>query len=175
MNPTPARTASAPVLWFYAMLAGLLAAAATTGFRAAIVGVQWLGTGQLGSSLVEAARHVPPWQRVAIGAVGGLLAGLVLEWGARWAARGLQGARHIDYLDAARTRTVDLNDRTTWVRSVSALLSVGSGASIGREGPMIQLAAWLSAKLAHFALLSTEQRTVILICGVSSPRSRMRR
>ena len=168
MSQTPARTASAPVLWFYAMLAGLLAAAATAGFRATIVGVQWLGTGQLGSSLVEAARHVPPWQRVAIGAVGGLLAGLVLEWGAHWAARGPQGARHIDYLDAARTRTVDLNDRTTWVRSISALLSIGTGASIGREGPIIQLAAWLSAKLAHLAPLSTEQRTVILICGVSS-------
>ncbi|MCD6672199.1 MAG: chloride channel protein [Burkholderiaceae bacterium] len=167
VNPTPARTAPAPVLWLFAILAGLLAVAATTGFRAAITAVQWLTTGQVGS-LVESARHLPPWQRVLIGAVGGLLAGLVLHWGGRWATRGPQGGTHVDYLDAARTRTVDLNDRTTWVRSVSALLSVGSGASIGREGPMIQLAAWLSAKLAHFAPLSTEQRTVIMICGIAS-------
>lgn len=167
MKPPPARTARAPVLWLYAMLAGVLAAAATTGFRAAITGVQWLGTGQVGS-LVDAARHVPPWQRVLIGTVGGLLAGLVLQWGGRWAARGPQGELHIDYLAAARTRSVELNDRTTWVRSLSALLSVGSGASIGREGPMIQLAAWLAAKLAHFAPMSNEQRTVIMICGIAA-------
>jgi CIC family chloride channel protein len=60
-----------------------------------------------------------------------------------------------------------LNDRSTWVRSVSALLSVGSGASIGREGPMIQLSAWLASRLARAVALSPEQRQVLLVCGIA--------
>lgn len=167
MDSGAARTARPPVLWLFALVTGLLAAGATAGFRALIGGVEWLATGHTGS-LVEAARLLPPWHRALVGTVGGVLAGLALAWGNRWAARGPQGAAHVDYIEAARAGVTDLNDRTTWVRSVSALLSVGSGASIGREGPMIQLAAWLASRLAHFAPLSAQQRDVILICGIAS-------
>ncbi|WHZ12394.1 MAG: Chloride channel protein [Burkholderiaceae bacterium] len=159
--------APTPVLWFFALIAGVLAAIATSGFRALIAGVEWLSTGQTGS-LVEAARHLSPWHRVLIGAAGGLLAGLVLMWGRRWAARGPQGTEHIDYIEAARKGVVDLNNRTTIVRSLSALLSVGSGASIGREGAMVQLSSWFGALLAKVAPLSKAQRDVILICGIAA-------
>ncbi|MBS0498705.1 MAG: chloride channel protein [Burkholderiaceae bacterium] len=165
--PTPVdRAVRTPVLWLYAVLTGLLAVAVTSGFRALIGAVEWLSTGHTGS-LVEAARLLPPWQRALIGTVGGALAGLVLAYGNRWAARDAQGGRYTDYLAAARAGAVDLNDRSTWVRSVSALLSVGSGASIGREGPMIQLSAWLASRLARAVALSPEQRQVLLICGIA--------
>jgi hypothetical protein len=160
------RAVRTPVLWLYAVLTGLLAVAVTSGFRALIGAVEWLSTGHTGS-LVEAARLLPPWQRALIGTVGGALAGLVLAYGNRWAARDAQGGRYTDYLAAARAGAVDLNDRSTWVRSVSALLSVGSGASIGREGPMIQLSAWLASRLARAVALSPEQRQVLLICGIA--------
>ncbi|MBS0318567.1 MAG: chloride channel protein [Proteobacteria bacterium] len=162
--PAAART---PVLWFFALVAGVLAAVATSGFRALIAGVEWFSTGRTGS-LVEAARHLAPGHRVLIGAAGGLLAGLVLMWGRRWAARGPQGTEHLDYIEAAREGVVDLNNRTTVVRSLSALLSVGTGASIGREGAMVQLSAWFGALLAKVAPLSQEQRDVILVCGIAA-------
>ena len=142
-----------PVLWAFALVVGLLAALATTGFRWLITGVEWLGTGHTGS-LVEAARHLPPWQRMLVGTVGGVLAGCVLWWGGRWAARGRSGAHHVDYIEAARRGRAELNDRTTITRSASALLSVATGASIGREGAMVQLAAWFSTLLARWAPLS---------------------
>lgn len=168
MNPTDrTRAARTPVLWLYALATGVLAAGATIGFRALIAAVEWLGTGHAGS-LVEAARELPATQRVLVGASGGVLAGLVLQWGQRWAARGPQGARHLDYIEAARQGRVDLNDRTTLVRSISALLSIGTGASIGREGAMVQLSAWFSAILARLAPLSPEQRDVILVCGIAA-------
>ncbi len=166
MPAPPSRTVRPPVLWLYAAFTGLLAVAVTTGFHLLISGVEWLSTGHTGS-LVEAARTLPPWRRALIGAVGGVLAGLALAWGQRWAARDVQGGRFTDYLAAARAGAVDLNDRGTWVRSLSALLSVGSGASIGREGPMIQLSAWLASRLARSVALSDEQRRVILICGIA--------
>jgi len=156
-----------PVLWAFALVVGLLAALATTGFRWLITGVEWLGTGHTGS-LVEAARHLPPWQRMLVGTVGGVLAGCVLWWGGRWAARGRSGAHHVDYIEAARRGRAELNDRTTITRSASALLSVATGASIGREGAMVQLAAWFSTLLARWAPLSLEQRNVILVSGIAA-------
>ena len=167
MKPASAPAASTPVLWLFAVLAGALAAGAVAGFHALIAGVEWLATGYVGS-LVAAAKSLPPWHRALVGAVGGLLAGMVLQWGRRWAARGPDGAEHLDYIEAARQGRVDLNNRMTLVRSASSLLSVSTGASLGREGTMVQLGAWFAAKLAQFAPLSEQQRNVILICGIAA-------
>ncbi|MBS0609570.1 MAG: chloride channel protein, partial [Proteobacteria bacterium] len=46
--------------------------------------------------------------------------------------------------------------------------SVGSGASIGREGPMVQMAAWLAAPLARAPPLSDQHRTTLLVCGIAA-------
>lgn len=154
-------------LWLAAVAAGALAAAATVGFRHLIQLVEWLGTGHTGG-LVEAAVALPPWHRALVCTAGGLLAGLVLQWGGQWASRSARGGRHLDYIDAARDGRVDLNDRTTLTRTVSALLSVGTGASIGREGPMVQLAAWLSAGLARRVPIAPEQRNAIMVCGIAA-------
>ncbi len=154
-------------LWLAAVLAGFLAAAATLGFRLLIDGVEYIVTGRAGS-LVSAARTLSPLHRMVTVAAGGLLAGLVLHFGRRWATHGRAGAQHIDYIDAARTATVVLNDRTTLSRSASALVSVGTGASIGREGPMVQMAAWLTSWLARVLPMPPSERNAILVCGIAA-------
>ena len=154
-------------LWLWAVAAGALAAAATLAFRWLVQQVEWVATGH-GGGLVEAARALAPWHRAAVCAAGGALAGLVLQIGGRWAARGRDGNVHLDYIEAARAGRVDLNDRTTFTRTVSALLSVGTGASIGREGPMVQLSAWLTSWLARVVPIAPEQRSAIMVCGIAA-------
>ncbi|VTU35752.1 chloride channel protein [Variovorax sp. PBL-E5] len=162
-----APTARTVRLWIWAAVAGALAAAATMGFRWLTQQVERLATGHTGG-LVEAALSLPPWHRALVCAVGGLLAGLALHVGGLWAARGKRGNRNLDYIDAARAGRVDLNDRTTLTRTLSALISVGTGASIGREGPMVQLAAWLGARLARVVAIDPEQRNAIMVCGIAA-------
>jgi CIC family chloride channel protein len=154
-------------LWWWATISGVLSAVCVVGFRHAVAFVEWVGTGHSGG-LVEAARSIAPWRRVAVCLLGGILAGAVLEIGNRWAARAARGAVNLDYIDAAREGRVDLNDRTTISRTLSALLSVGTGASIGREGPMVQLSAWVSAWLARLSTVPAEQRSVLMVCGIAS-------
>lgn len=154
-------------LWLWAASAGAAAAAATLAFRWLTLQVEWLATRQT-SGLVEAARAIAAWQRPLVCAIGGLLAGLVLQYGARWVARGKQGDHYLDYIDAARQGRVDLNDRANAMRMLSAMLSIGSGASIGREGPMVQLAAWASAWLARIVPIPPEQRSAIMVCGIAA-------
>jgi len=166
MNSPFAKKASLLNLWLWAVLVGVLSAAVVIGFRGLIQAVEWLATGH-GGSLVETARALLPWRRALVSAVGGLLAGLVLHFGQRWAAHGPAGDRHVDYIDAVRSGEV-LNDRTTLTRTASALVSVGTGASIGREGPMVQMAAWSSARLASLVPMPAEQRNALLVCGIAA-------
>ena len=135
-------------LWIWAGIAGALGAASTIGFRWLTQQVEWLATGHTGG-LVETAMSLPAWHRALVCAVGGLLAGLVLRWGGRWAAKGPRGDRNLDYIEAARAGRVDLNDRTTFTRTLSALFSIGTGASIGREGPTVHVGAGLMVWVAQ--------------------------
>ncbi len=154
-------------LWLAAALAGVLAAAATQGFRLLIEAVEWLTTGRTGG-LVAISESLAPWHRALVVAVGGLGAGFALHWGLRWAARGPDGAEHLDYIEAAREGLHQLNDRTTFTRNIAALLSVGTGASIGKEGPMVQTSAWFASWLARLFPLSAEERNAILVCGIAA-------
>jgi CIC family chloride channel protein len=173
-EPVPAAGAArvpgvgaAALLWSAAVLVGILAALATLAFHALIGVVETVATGQ-GGSLVAAAMRLPPWRRALVGAAGGVGAGLVLLWGMRWAAHGPAGAKNLDYIDAARRGNYLLNDRTTFVRSLSALVSVGTGAPIGREGPMVQLSAWFASWTARILPLPDEYRNALLVCGVAA-------
>ncbi len=154
-------------IWTWAAVVGIGAAAVVVGFRWVMYEVEFVATGHRGG-LVDAALSLSPWMRVVVCTSGGLLAGLALYLGHKWAANGPRGAKNLDYIDAAREGRVDLNDRTTLTRTVSSLLSVGTGASIGREGPMVQMAAWTSSWLARLVAKAPEERNTLMVCGIAA-------
>lgn len=154
-------------LWFWAALVGAFSAGAVVAFRWAMQQIELIATGQTGG-LVQVARSLSPWSRVLVCAIGAIVAGLVLQVGLRWANGGPQGSVHVDYIDAARLGRSDLNPRTTWARTLSSLVSVGTGASIGREGPMIQLAAWLASVSGRVVSANADQRNALLVCGIAA-------
>jgi len=167
VNGASGPASAAARLWLAAAATGVLATVATLAFHAAIRVIEFLSTAT-DSGLVAAARELSPGHRFLVSSVGAILAGLVLQGGGRWAARGASGSAHIDYIDAAREGRVALNDRTTLVRSFSSLISVGTGASIGREGPMVQLAAWLATWVGRIFPMPASDRSVLLACGIAA-------
>ena len=155
-------------LWLWSAVVGALAMGATEGFRWLARWVDWLATGHHEIGLVASAQSLSPWHRALVCAVGGLVAGALLQAGLAWARRGPRGDEHLDYMDAARAGNPELNDRTTLARSVSALVSIGTGASIGREGPMVQLAAWLASLPARWLPFTVQQRNALMVAGVAA-------
>ena len=94
---------------------------------------------------VEVAGRLNDWERVLVPTLGGLAAGLVLHWGLRLV--GPQGST--DLLEVVVAGDGRLPFRTELVKTVSAIISIATGASIGREGGITQLAATLSSKLGQ--------------------------
>ncbi len=162
MTPSETSMKDTARLWFAAFLAGVLGAAAMYAFHTLSSGMEWLMTRHTGS-LVQDSLSLPVWVRILVPTAGGLFAGLALHFGKSWAT-----GPHIDYIDAAREGQIRLNDRTNAVRTLSSLFSVGSGAAIGREGPMVQLSAWFSSWLAIIFPLPENQRNAVLVCGIAA-------
>ena len=57
---------------------------------------------------------------------------------------------------------------TALAKSLASAISIGSGASIGREGPIIQMGAAISSLLSDIVNLSVEQRKILLAAGAAA-------
>lgn len=58
--------------------------------------------------------------------------------------------------------------RVVWVKFVAGALSVGGGASLGREGPSVQLASGLSSQLGGFLGMPKHKRRVACAAGAAA-------
>ncbi len=113
---------------------------------------------------VQAAEMFAPWQRLAVPTLGGLAAGLILYWGFRLI--GPQGSS--DLLEVVVAGDGRLPFRTESVKTASALVSIATGASIGREGGITQLSATLASKLGQIAKWPPYRLRLLVGCGAAA-------
>ena len=113
---------------------------------------------------VEVAGRLNDWERVLVLTLGGLAAGLVLHWGLRFV--GPQGSTNL--LEVVVAGDGRLPFRTELVKTVSAIISIATGASIGREGGITQLAATVSSKLGQLAKWPPYRLRLLVGCGAAS-------
>jgi CIC family chloride channel protein len=115
---------------------------------------------------VAIADHLPPWLRVLVPTVGGLLAGALLMLAH---AHGRATPKTTgDYMEATVLGDGRIPVRPSLVRSGSSLISISSGGSIGREGSMVHLAALsasLLGRLLHFPL---DRLRLLVACGAAA-------
>jgi len=96
--------------------------------------------------------------------LGGLLAGLTLQWGLRLVGR--QGSSNL--LEVVVAGDGRLPFRTGMVKTASSLISIGTGASIGREGGITQLAATLASKWGQLRNWPPYRLRLLVGCGAAS-------
>ncbi|HEX6200099.1 MAG TPA: chloride channel protein [Thermoanaerobaculia bacterium] len=116
------------------------------------------------SNLLEAAAEVPLWQAVAATTVGGVLIGLIVL-----AARGpAEGPGMGILIESVALRGGRVPIRPILVSSLAAIATVGSGGSLGREGPMIRLGAMLSSRLGTRFRLPAHRVKILVGCGAAA-------
>jgi len=125
--------------------------------------VQRLFMAQTGDP-VEAAEMFTTTQRLLVPTLGGLVAGLILYWGFRLI--GPQGSS--DMLEVVVAGDGRLPFRTESVKTASALVSIATGASIGREGGITQLSATLASKLGQIAKWPPYRLRLLVGCGAAA-------
>jgi chloride channel protein, CIC family len=142
---------------------GLVAGLIYQLFHAANHLVQWLAWGQAGEFLKIAALQ-PTWRLACVPAVGGLLAGLVLWFGLR--LLGNPGLTNLLEVVVAGDGRLPL--RAGLVNALSSLFSIGTGATIGREGLTIQLSATVCSKLGQLGRWPPYRLRLLVACGAAA-------
>ncbi len=152
------------VVWMLAIFIGALVALAAILFREAIGLVQFAWLGTRSERVVSAAASVPWYVIVAAPAIGGLAVGLLLQH-----IQPMQ--RTYSVADVIEARVKGGRGLAFWPGISSALitaLSLGSGASAGREGPVVHLGATIGETLGRLFNLPDSAHRILLACGVAS-------
>jgi len=159
-----ARPTDLQITLFWAGVIGFSGGLSSIAFRAATAEVHKLLTGSSAPGLVETFETLPPWGRLVVPAAGGLVAGLILYFGTRWRGR----VTTSDYMEAVVLGDGKISARRTLAKSVSALFSIASGGSIGREGPLVQLASVIASSLGRLQKWSTPRLRLLVGCGAAA-------
>ncbi|WP_028231276.1 ClcB-like voltage-gated chloride channel protein [Paraburkholderia mimosarum] len=161
------RLSDAHTMLIWSVIVGMAGAFATVIFREGIAYVQRLFTGMEGG-LVEMARQLPWHHRIWMPAVGGFIAGCLLVVARRESPGNGQKPLHTDYIEAvAIGEGVMPVGKSIW-RSLSSLFTIASGGSIGREGPMVQLAALAASLVGRWVHFDPSRLRLLVACGAAA-------
>ncbi|MCS7089525.1 MAG: ClcB-like voltage-gated chloride channel protein [Verrucomicrobiota bacterium] len=142
---------------------GVLGGIVNLFFYHAIEAVRFLFLHRPGD-LVEVAELMRPWERCLTPALGGLLAGFILHFGGQW----LRSTSTTNLLEAVVAGDGRLPFRANMVRALSSLVSIGTGASIGREGAITQLSATLASKWGQWRGWPPYRLRLLVGCGAAA-------
>jgi len=96
--------------------------------------------------------------------IGGLLVGPLVSF----LAPETRGTGVPEVIEAVSIREGAIRHRTTFFKTVSSAISIGTGASVGREGPIVHIGSSVGSSIAQLLKLTPEWRRVFLACGAAS-------
>src|SRR5919201_1166449 len=146
--------------WVFNHLLG----ASTTLFLRRLAGYSPPGLPSESGSPIETIGAHGLWLIPAVGALGGLIVGLITVWLAPEA----EGHGTDAVVRAFHREGGKLRPRVAPVKLVTSAITIGSGGSAGREGPIAMVAAALGSWYADLAKRDEQQRRVLLLVGAAA-------
>ncbi|MCE5269569.1 MAG: chloride channel protein [Planctomycetaceae bacterium] len=121
--------------------------------------------GETSSRWMPPIRHpLYPWLLLIVPTVGGLLSGaLVFTMAPEAEGHGTDAV-----INAYHHRQGQIRPRVPLVKIVASSLTLGSGGSGGREGPIAQIGAGFGSLLANLLRLKTADRRVLMAAGMGA-------
>jgi len=142
-----------------ALIVGIGAGLGAVVFRYLINGVGWIGYTwfpQISAGWGKAYVVIIP-------AIGGLLVGPLVYFFAREA----KGHGVPEVMEAVALKGGRIRPRVAIVKSLASALSIGSGGSVGREGPIVQIGSALGSSLGQLLRLSEDRVRNLVACGAA--------
>jgi len=143
-----------------ALAAGAFCGLAAVSFHLAIIATE----NKLIEPALQSSGPLTTWLIILIPTLGALLCGLILQFivpGARGS-----GVPQVKVAYAVRGGRVPLKESVG--KFLVGVLQIGSGSSLGREGPTVQICAGIANSLGHAAALSRDNLRRLLPVGAAA-------
>ncbi|MEE9121131.1 MAG: chloride channel protein [Syntrophobacteria bacterium] len=157
---------------FYSLLIGLVAGLGAAAF---LFSLEWLKyfvldylagypmSSPAGEHLVHSVPHGTPraWILLLAPAVGGLFSGLLVY---TWAPEA-EGHGTDAMIDAFHNKQGEIRTRVPYIKSAASVITLATGGSAGREGPIAQIGAGFGSWLGRVFNLDTKERRILMLAG----------
>lgn len=151
------------VMLLLAVLIGVLGGVSAIIFREAIHLVQRLGWGMVEPGL-EALQAMPVWHILLLPALGGLVVGLITTfWVSEAKGHGVPEVMKAVALSGGRIR-----GRVAVAKTMASAVTIGTGGSCGREGPIIQIGAAIGSRIGQLLGMNAQRLRTLVGCGAAA-------
>jgi len=155
-------------LFVIAILVGAGSGLGAVAFRYLIYFVTWLATGhvQFGQAGYTGSAHLP-WLGlgffVVIPVLGGLVYGpLIYRY-----AREARGHGVPEVMVAVAERGGRIRPQVSVVKAVASAVCIGTGGSVGREGPIVQIGSALASAFGQWTRMPENRMRILVACGAA--------
>ena len=116
-----------------------------------------------GEHLVAFAAATPlrPWLLVLLPAIGGLISGLIVY---TWAPEA-EGHGTDAFIDAFHNKQGLVRTRVPFVKGITSIVTLATGGSAGREGPIAQIGAGIGSWFGRALKLNIREKRLMLTAG----------
>lgn len=145
-----------------AVVVGALTGLFSIAFAELIEAVQWLAIGapDLASYVLP---WVPRWRVLLAPAAGGLLVGIV----GRYLSSEVRGHGVPEVMEAVALHGGRMRRRVAFTKSLASALTIGTGGSVGREGPIVQIGAAIGSAGGQILGLPADQLRALAAAGAA--------
>jgi CIC family chloride channel protein len=146
-----------------ALVIGILAGYGAVLFRFVIQSIQWLFY-RNSQDFLTFAHEVPALLTVLLPALGGLIVGCLVYFGAREA----KGHGVPEVMEAVALRGGFIRKRVALIKILASAVCIGSGGSVGREGPIVQIGSSIGSSVAQIFKIPRLHMKTMVGCGAAA-------
>jgi len=146
-----------------AVIVGLAAGFGAVGFRHLIDFFQSIAYGS-SDELLEVVATIPWNIKIWIPALGGLIVGPLVYFLAREA----KGHGVPEVMEAVALKSGIIRKRVVVVKSLASAISISTGGSVGREGPIVQIGSAIGSTLGQALKVSPDRMRALVGCGAAA-------
>lgn len=116
------------------------------------------------ADFLEFHKTVPTWQLALMPALGGLLVGALVRFGAKEA----KGHGVPEVMTALALKGGRIRKRVALVKILASAICIGSGGSSGREGPMVQIGSSVGSSIGQYFKVPVMHQRTMVGCGAAA-------
>ncbi|UCE54880.1 MAG: chloride channel protein [Desulfobacterales bacterium] len=146
-----------------AVIVGLAGGFGAVGFRYLINFFQTIAYGSP-SELLHVVQKLPWYYKLWIPAIGGMVVGPLVYLLAREA----KGHGVPEVMEAVALRGGLIRKRVVLIKTLASAICIGTGGSVGREGPIVQIGSAIGSSIGQMLKVSADRMRTLVGCGAAA-------
>jgi len=151
------------VILIIASAIGIIGGFGAVGFRALIELIQTIAVGDH-NNILETVSSLPWYKKLILPSIGGLIVGPLMYY----LGKETRGHGVPEVMEAVALNGGKIRSRVMLLKAFVSAVTIGTGGSVGREGPIVQIGSSMGSMFGQWLGVSQARMKVLVACGAAA-------